>query len=71
MASYLKPGKGPVLSRNDERWESLKQEIQRVYLEESNTLPQTMLKIEQADDFKASYVSSILHALNISSDILT
>ncbi|KAE9378380.1 hypothetical protein N431DRAFT_541859 [Stipitochalara longipes BDJ] len=49
-----KPQKGPILSRNDRKWESLKQEIQRVYMTENRTLPQTMLKIEQAHGFKAS-----------------
>lgn len=48
------PQKGAVLLRNDQKWESLKQEIWRVYMTENNTLPQTMLKIEQAHGFKAS-----------------
>jgi hypothetical protein len=49
-----KPQKGTVLSRNDQKWESLKQEIWTVYMMEKNTLPQTMLKIEHAHNFKAS-----------------
>jgi hypothetical protein len=48
------PQKGAVLSRNDQKWESFKQEIWTVYMMEKNTLPQTMLKIEQAHNFKAS-----------------
>jgi len=62
--------KGPVLSRNDQKWESLKQAIQRVYMEEKNTLPQTMLKIEQAHGFKASYVSFQFFTLSMPSNIL-
>jgi hypothetical protein len=48
------PQKGAVLSRNDQKWESLKQEIWTVYMMKKNTLPQTMLKIERAHKFKAS-----------------
>jgi len=48
------PQKGAVLSRNDQKWETLKQEIWTVYMMEKHTLPQTMLKIEQAHNFKAS-----------------
>jgi hypothetical protein len=48
------PQKGTVLSRNDQKWEALKQEIWTVYMMEKITLPQTMLKIEQAHNFKAS-----------------
>jgi hypothetical protein len=48
------PQKGTVLSRNDQKWESLKQEIRKEYITENNTLTQTMLKVEQAHNFKAS-----------------
>jgi hypothetical protein len=54
MAPPQKPRKGLVLSRNDQKWESLKDEIQRVYMKENNTLPRTMLQIEQTHGFKAS-----------------
>ncbi|KAN0108734.1 hypothetical protein V8E51_008476 [Hyaloscypha variabilis] len=54
MAPPQKPRKGLVLSRNDQKWEYLKDEIQRVYMKENNTLPRTMLQIEQAHGFKAS-----------------
>jgi hypothetical protein len=54
MAPPQKPRKGLVLSRNDQKWESLKDEIQRVNMNENNTLPRTMLQIEQAHGFKAS-----------------
>jgi hypothetical protein len=53
-AAPQNPQKGSVLSRNDQKWESLKQEIRAVYMTENNTLPQTMLRIEEAHDFKAS-----------------
>jgi Clr5 domain len=48
------PQKGPILSRNDQKWESLKKEIHRVYMAENMTLPHTMLRIEAAHSFKAS-----------------
>jgi hypothetical protein len=48
------PQKGSVLLRNDQKWESLKQEIRAVYVTKNNTLPQTMLWFEEAHDFKAS-----------------
>jgi hypothetical protein len=54
MDPLQEPQKGAVLSRNDQKWESLKQEIWTVYMMEKNTLPQTMLEIEQAHNFKAS-----------------
>jgi Clr5 domain len=36
------------------RWESMKQDINMLYMIEANTLDQTMEKIEQAHAFKAS-----------------
>ncbi len=48
--------KGSVLSRNDQKWESLKQDIHKVYMSENNTLSQTMVRIEEGFGFKASWV---------------
>ena len=48
------PQKGSVLSRNDQKWESLKQDVHKVYMRENNTLSQTMIRIEEGFGFKAS-----------------
>jgi Clr5 domain len=48
--------KGSVLSRNDQKWESLKQDIHKVYMSENTTLSQTMIRIEEGFGFKASWV---------------
>jgi hypothetical protein len=50
------PGKGPRLSRNDQKWETLREDIRRIYMTANNTLPNTMLMIEETHSFKASYV---------------
>jgi Velvet factor/Clr5 domain len=42
------------LSRNGPMWESLKQDIYRVYITENNTLLETMPRFEQAHGLKAS-----------------
>jgi hypothetical protein len=42
------------LSRNDGRWEALREEIHRVYMVEKNTLPNTILVIEEKHAFKAA-----------------
>jgi hypothetical protein len=52
--SFWVAQKGPRLSRNDQKWESLRQEIHRLYMTEKNTLPKTMLIIEEKYCFKAS-----------------
>jgi hypothetical protein len=46
--------KGPRLSRNDEKWESLRHEIHELYMAENNSLPKTMSLIEKKYGFKAS-----------------
>jgi Clr5 domain len=46
--------KGPRLSRNDEKWESLRYEVHELYMIENNSLPTTMLLIEKKHGFKAS-----------------
>lgn len=48
--------KGKTRERNDAKWESLKDEIYRVYTLEDSTLAVTMLLIEQLHQFKASWV---------------
>ncbi len=53
-ASSQGPQRGLLLSRNDQKWESLQEDIRRVYMTENNTLPKTMLMIEEQHDFKAS-----------------
>jgi len=51
------PAKGLRLSRNDEKWDSLKGEIYRIYMVENNTLEYSIHEIEKYG-FKASYVCS-------------
>jgi hypothetical protein len=46
--------KGPLLARNDEKWNSLKPDIHRIYITESKTLPVTMTEIEKMHGFKGS-----------------
>jgi hypothetical protein len=46
--------KGPLLSRNDQKWESLREHIYKIYITENNTLSKTMLMTEEQHDFKAS-----------------
>ncbi|CZR60770.1 uncharacterized protein PAC_10666 [Phialocephala subalpina] len=46
--------KGKTRPRNDAKWESLKDEIFRIYMAEDNTLSVTMLLIEQMHNFKRS-----------------
>jgi hypothetical protein len=48
------PPKGPRLTRNDEKWDSVKADIYRLYITESKTLPTTMSEIEDLHGFKAS-----------------
>lgn len=48
------PVKGKVLSRNDQKWESIREEIRQVYMIENNTLATTMLEIGKRNHFKAS-----------------
>jgi hypothetical protein len=47
------PRKVVVLSRNDQRWESLREDIRRIYMIENNTLAKTMEMIEEKYRFKA------------------
>jgi len=47
------PPKISVLDRNNQRWESLKEEIRRTYIAEDNTLPTTMKTIELEHSFTA------------------
>jgi hypothetical protein len=46
--------KGPLLSRNDQKWESLREDIRRIYKAENNTLSKTMLIVEEQHKLKAS-----------------
>jgi hypothetical protein len=46
--------KGPRLSRNNEKWESLRHEVHELYMIENNSLPTTMLLMEKKHGFKAS-----------------
>jgi hypothetical protein len=45
--------KGPRLSRNDAKWDSLKDAIHQIYMIENKTLPETMQLIEERHSFKA------------------
>jgi hypothetical protein len=49
--------KGPRLSRNDAKWDSLKAAIHQSYMIENKTLPETMQLIEERHSFKARWVS--------------
>jgi hypothetical protein len=48
------PHNGPTLLRNDQRWESLREEIYTIYMIQKTPLPKTMLLIEERHGFKAS-----------------
>jgi hypothetical protein len=50
------PQKGPRLSRNDAKWDSLKDAIHQIYMIEGKTLPETMQLIEERHSFKARWV---------------
>jgi hypothetical protein len=52
--SYKKAEKGPCLLRNNKIWDSMKDDIHRVYLTEKETLAETMVKIEAIHGFSAS-----------------
>jgi hypothetical protein len=47
------PQKGLRLSRNDAKWDSLKDAIHQIYIIEKKTLPETMQLIEERHSFKA------------------
>ncbi len=42
--------------RNAEKWEWIKDDIYKVYMQDHNTLPETIRLIGQKHSFKASYV---------------
>jgi len=46
--------KGPRLTQNDKKWESLREDVHRIYVTNSETLPTTMSEIEKLHSFKAS-----------------
>ncbi|TVY33465.1 hypothetical protein LOCC1_G007635 [Lachnellula occidentalis] len=48
------PAKSSRLIKNDQKWNSLKEEIRRIYMAEDKTLPVTMNTIEVKHGFKAS-----------------
>jgi hypothetical protein len=48
------PHKGPALLRNNQKWESLREEIHMIYMIQMTPLPKTMLLIEERHGFKAS-----------------
>jgi hypothetical protein len=47
------PSKSSRLTRNDQKWGSLKDEIHRIYKVEGETLATTMRMIEESYGFKA------------------
>jgi hypothetical protein len=47
------PRKRVVLSRNNQKWESLREDIRRIYMIENNTLSKAMEMIEEKYRFKA------------------
>jgi hypothetical protein len=47
------PQKGPRLSRNDAKWDSLKAAIHQIYMIENKALPEAMQLIEERHSFKA------------------
>jgi hypothetical protein len=48
------PEKGPRLLKNDEEWESTKDDIHAVYITQMKTFPTTMLLIQEGYGFRAS-----------------
>lgn len=46
--------KGKTLSRNDARWDSMRDEIFRIYMEQDNTLATTKMMIEVMYNFRQS-----------------
>jgi hypothetical protein len=48
-----RPSKSSRLARNDQKWDSLKDEIRRIYRGEGKTLATTMRTIEAKYGFKA------------------
>jgi hypothetical protein len=53
-SSSQNPQNRVVLSRNDEKWESLRGEMYRIYMTETTTLSKTRLMIEEQHGFTAS-----------------
>jgi len=45
-----------TLEKNNQEWESLREEIYKIYMEENNTLSATMSKIEKNFHFKRRFV---------------
>jgi hypothetical protein len=57
-AKAQQPSKSSYLTTNNQKWNVLKSEIQRVYIAEDETLPMTMDTIEQSHGFKARSIFS-------------
>ncbi|KAF8851558.1 hypothetical protein BDZ45DRAFT_144454 [Acephala macrosclerotiorum] len=53
-STALRSQKGKTVARNDAKWDSLKDEIKRMYMVENATLAQTMLLVHQLYGFQAS-----------------
>lgn len=53
-SSAKKMQKGKTRERNDAKWETLKDEIYRIYMLEDTPLTVTMLMMEQLHQFKRS-----------------
>lgn len=50
------PSKSSRLIKSDQKWDSVKEEIRRIYMAEDNTLPVTRNVIEVRHGFKARLV---------------
>jgi hypothetical protein len=53
-AEVTEPPKGSTLFRKNQKWNSRKEEIRRLYIIENKTLPEVMKTIEDIHGFKAS-----------------
>jgi len=46
--------KGLLQSLSDRKWESFREDVRRMYMDENQTLPKTMIMIDERHHFKAS-----------------
>lgn len=46
--------KGLLQSLSDRKWESFREDVRRIYMDENQTLPKTMVMIDERHHFKAS-----------------
>ncbi len=61
----LNSSKGPRLLKNDKKWDSVKHEVQRIYMIGNHTLQETMAEIERIHGIQASSVHFAVILMNI------